>query len=103
MAKILILIGAHLCTAPRPQKEAEILANAGHDVTVRGFWFDPELVKRDRILIANKTWRFKPIIDFQPTHRLNNWKIRLQSRIAKEQFQRFGKVDESSPGPIKLA
>jgi glycosyltransferase involved in cell wall biosynthesis len=90
MTKIIILIGAHLCTAPRPQKEAEALANAGHDVTVRGFWFDPELVKRDRILIANKKWRFEPIIDFQPTHRLNNWSIRLQSRLAKEQFQRFG-------------
>ena len=89
MAKILILIGAHLCTAPRPQKEAQTLANAGHDVTVRGFWFDPELVKRDRLLIANKKWRFEPIIDFQPSHRLNNWKIRLQSRFAKEQFQRF--------------
>ncbi|HAA29472.1 MAG TPA: glycosyl transferase family 1 [Cyanobacteria bacterium UBA8553] len=90
MAKILILIGAHLCTAPRPQKEAETLANAGYDVTVRGFWFDPELIKRDRILITNKKWRFQPIIDFQPTHRLNNWKIRLQGRLAKEQFQRFG-------------
>lgn len=90
MAKILILIGAHLCTAPRPQKEAETLAKAGHDVTVRGFWFDSELVKRDRILIANKKWRFEPIIDFQPTHRLKNWQIRLQGRFAKEQFQRFG-------------
>lgn len=93
MAKILILIGAHLCTAPRPQKEAETLANAGHDVTVRGFWFDPELVKRDRILIANKKWRFEPIIDFQPTTtqgRLQNWRVRLQGRIARERFERFG-------------
>jgi glycosyltransferase involved in cell wall biosynthesis len=90
MAKILILIGAHLCTAPRPIKEAEALAVAGHDVTVRGFWFDPELVNRDRILMAGRKWRFKPIIDFQPAHRLNNWKLRLQSRLAKEQFQRFG-------------
>ncbi|MBD2140412.1 glycosyltransferase [Anabaena sp. FACHB-1250] len=51
MAKILILIGAHLCTAPRPQKEAETLANAGHDVTIGGFWFDPDLVERDRLFI----------------------------------------------------
>jgi hypothetical protein len=48
MAKILILIGGHLCNAPRPQKEADTLAQAGHDVTVAGFWFDPEFVKRDR-------------------------------------------------------
>ncbi len=95
MAKILILIGGHLCTAPRPQKEAQTLANAGHDVTVRGFWFDPELVERDRLLITNKKWRFQPIIDFQPTHRLENWKIRLQGRLAKEQFQQFGTF---SPG-----
>jgi hypothetical protein len=47
MAKVLILIGGHLCTAPRSQKEAETLANAGHDVMVRGVWFDPELVKRE--------------------------------------------------------
>lgn len=90
MAKILILIGGHLCNAPRPQKEAETLANAGHNVTVRGFWFDPELVKRDRILMANKKWRFEPIIDFQPNHHLKNWGIRFQSRLAKERFQRFG-------------
>ena len=90
MAKILILIGAHLFTAPRPQKEAETLANAGHDVTVRGFWFDPELVERDRLLMADIKWRFEPIIDFQPTHRLINLGIRLQSRLAKELFQRFG-------------
>jgi len=93
MAKILILIGAHLCTAPRPQKEAETLANAGHDVTVRGFWFEPELVERDRILIANKKWRFEPIIDFQPTTTQGRWKnyaIRLQGRIARERFQRWG-------------
>ncbi len=90
MAKILILIGAHLCTAPRPQKEAETLANAGHDVTVRGLWFDPELVKRDRLLMVNKKWRFEPMIDFQPNQRLTNLGIRLQARLAKEKFQRFG-------------
>lgn len=90
MKKILILIGGHLCTAPRPQKEAQTLADAGHDVTVRGFWFDPELVERDRSLMVNKKWRFEPIIDFQPTHRLKNWGIRLQGRLAKELFQRFG-------------
>lgn len=95
MAKILILIGAHLCTAPRPQKEAQTLADAGHDVTVRGFWFDPDLVERDRQLMANKSWRFEPIIDFQPVHRWKNLGVRLQSRLAKELFRRFG---ISSPG-----
>lgn len=90
MAKILILIGAHLCTAPRPQKEAETLANAGHEITVGGFWFDPELVKRDRLLLTNKKYKFQPIIDFQPHHRLINLGIRLQGRFTKEIFRRFG-------------
>ena len=90
MAKILILIGAHICTAPRPQKEAEALVNAGHDVTVAGFWSDPELVRRDRLIMKDKKWRFEPIIDFQPQRRINNFWIRLRSRIAKEKFQRLG-------------
>jgi hypothetical protein len=90
MAKILILIGAHLCTAPRPQKEAETLANAGHDVTIGGFWFDPDLVERDRLLMIHKKWQFLPIIDFQPHQKINNWSVRWRSRIAKEKFQRFG-------------
>ena len=89
MAKILILIGAHLCTAPRPQKEAETLANAGHDVTVRGFWFIPEFVKRDRLIMANKKWKFEPIIDLQPDNWFPNLGIRLQARLAKELFKRF--------------
>ncbi|MGB3203959.1 MAG: glycosyltransferase [Crinalium sp.] len=90
--RILILIGAHLCTAPRPFKEAETLADAGHDVTIGGFWFDPKLVERDRILINNKKWRFQPIIDFQPTTFLGRWKnslIRLKARIARERWQRW--------------
>ncbi|BAY92037.1 MULTISPECIES: glycosyltransferase [unclassified Tolypothrix] len=89
MSKILILISGHLCTSPRPQKEAETLANTGHDVTVYGFWFDPELVKRDHLLMVNKKWRFEPIIDFQETQKLKNWTIRLQGRLARENFQRF--------------
>lgn len=90
MAKILILISGHLCTAPRPQKEAEALACAGHDVTVGGLWFDPQLVKRDRLLMANKKWQFQPIVDFQPIHRFRNLSIRVRSRIAKEGFRHFG-------------
>ncbi|GAB4369361.1 MAG: hypothetical protein Kow00121_09220 [Elainellaceae cyanobacterium] len=89
MAKILILIGGHLCTAPRPQKEANALASAGHEVIIAGIWFDPVMVDRDQVLIANQPWRFIPILDFQPHQHLNNLKIRLKSRIAKEGHQRF--------------
>ncbi len=75
--------------APRPQKEAEALANAGHDVTVMGIWFDSMLMERDRALFANKSWRFVPILDFQPIHRWRNQHVRAQTRLAKEIYQRF--------------
>jgi glycosyltransferase involved in cell wall biosynthesis len=90
VGKILILIGAHLCTAPRPQKEAAALAQAGHEVTIAGFWFDPELIKRDQLLIANKKYQFEPIIDFRPTRKFNNLAVRMKSRVSLEQFRRFG-------------
>ena len=89
MAKILILIGAHLSTAPRPQKEAETLAKAGHEVIVKGVWFEPELAKRDRLLRQEKLWRFEPIIDFQPHNRWQNFQVRLQGKIARETYKRF--------------
>lgn len=89
MAKILILVGAHLCTAPRPQKEATTLAAAGHDVMVRGVWFDPELAERDRLLIQDQRWQFKPVLDFRPQHRLTHAFVRLQTRLAREQFRHF--------------
>ncbi len=92
MSKILILIGAHLCTAPRPQKEADSLAAAGHDVIVRGVWFDPVLVERDRHLIAQKPWRFEPVLDFQPHHWLTNRWVRLRAKLARQQFQQSGRV-----------
>jgi glycosyltransferase involved in cell wall biosynthesis len=48
------------------------------------------LVERDRLLMVNKKWRFAPIIDFQPTQRFNNWAVRLQGRLAREKYLRFG-------------
>jgi len=92
VAKILILIGAHLCTAPRPQKEADILSAAGHDVIVRGVWFDPVRVDRDRNLMADKPWRFEPVLDFRPHRRLTNWGVRLETKFARHQFQQSGRV-----------
>lgn len=98
MAKILILIGAHLCTAPRPQKEADSLAAAGHDVTVCGVWFDPVLVERDRQLMAHKTWRFIPALDFRPDRRLTNGWVRSDTKLARQRFQQSGRVSPSLLG-----
>lgn len=93
MARILILIATHLCGSPRPQKEAETLAAAGHNVMVRGCWYDPELVERDRLLMADKKWQFEPFFDFQPStnlQRLKNRWVRFQRRMILESYRRFG-------------
>jgi glycosyltransferase involved in cell wall biosynthesis len=90
MARIVILIGGHLCNAPRPYKEAEALSKSGHDVTIAGIWFDPNFIERDRLLILNKKWKFEPIVDFQPDNIVNNWIFRFRSRFAIEMFRRFG-------------
>ncbi|MFN7716429.1 MAG: glycosyl transferase family 1, partial [Pseudanabaenaceae cyanobacterium] len=102
MARILILIGAHLSTAPRPQKEAAALAAAGHDVTVGGFWFNSVQVARDWLILATAPYQFQPIVDFQPDapkgvplqrrwiNRWTNLSVRLRTRLARELFKRFG-------------
>jgi len=86
MARILILIGGHLCTAPRPQKEAAALVAAGHHVTIAGVWFDPVLVERDRTLIAHQPWTFQPVLDFRPG-RWSCWGVRLQAKLARLLFR----------------
>ena len=93
MAKILLLIGGHLSTSPRPLKEADALSQAGHDVTVCGFWFDPRLISRDRELLAHRRWTFRPYADYSsPGWRplLSRWKDRIRRRSASGMFKRWG-------------
>jgi glycosyltransferase involved in cell wall biosynthesis len=101
MARILILIGGHLCTAPRPQKEAAALAAAGHDVLVRGFWFDADLLERDREVMIGCRWRYDPILDLRPTSpaaRSRNFGVRVRGRLAREMQTRFGKFTPATLG-----
>lgn len=98
MSKILILIGGHLGNAPRAVKEAESLSAVGHEVTVRGFWFDSELANRDRDLMVNHRWRFEPIQDLRPgsfANRSKNLAARARRRLAHEAQVRFGKFTPS--------
>lgn len=83
MARILILIAAHLSMAPRPQKEADALAAAGHDVTVRGVWFDPELAERDEMLASGRQWQFETILDIRP-HRFSGRMRNLAARCKRK-------------------
>ncbi len=89
MARILILIGGHLCTAPRPHKEATALAAAGHEVMVAGLWFDDALAQRDRALLVDQAWSFCPVLDFRPgqSSRLG---VRLQAKTTRQLYQGFG-------------
>jgi glycosyltransferase involved in cell wall biosynthesis len=89
MARILILIGGHLCTAPRPQKEADTLAAAGHDVVVAGVWFDVALAERDTALRAEKAWVFYPALDFRPGQR-DRLGVRLQATLARRLYRWLG-------------
>ncbi|MFH7243190.1 MAG: glycosyltransferase [Spirulina sp.] len=89
MARILILIGGHLCTAPRPQKEATALAAAGHEVKVAGLWFDETLAQRDRAVLADQAWAFDPVIDFRPGQ-ASRFGVRLQAKTARKLYQGLG-------------
>ena len=102
MARILILIGGHLSTSPRPLKEADALAQAGHEVAVRGFWYDPRLISRDRELLAHRRWTFAPYADYssagwRPFAR--RWKDRIRRRLALGIFRRWGR---SSPALLGM-
>lgn len=89
MAQIAILIGGHLCTAPRPQKEAAALAAAGHQVTVLGVWFEEHLAQRDGPLHQGQPWTFRPVLDFRPGQPGRGW-VRVQARLARLLYRRLG-------------
>ncbi|HYN80862.1 MAG TPA: glycosyltransferase [Gemmatimonadaceae bacterium] len=95
MARILILIGGPLWTNPRTQKEADVLADIGHEVSVGGVWFDSLSESRDRAIYAGKPWTFRPILDFRPRTlrgRIKNIQVRARTRAARELFKRLGLV-----------
>lgn len=95
MARISIYIGRHLCTAPRPIKEADALAAAGHEVTVSGLWFDPRLVARDQALLKGRPWRFQPYADCRPGNAIRELRwvfLRTRHRLADNRFRRMGSI-----------
>ncbi len=94
MARIVIQIGAHLCTAPRPQKEAAALAEAGHDVTVAGAWFDDALAERDAELLKSVPYRFLAAADLRGqgvAGRFAKLRLRAAARSARTRYVRDGR------------
>ena len=61
------LVGAtHPCHNPRLVREADTLADAGHDVRVVAPSHSRRLAAKDRRLVATRRWRFEPV-DFEPS------------------------------------
>jgi len=83
--RAVLLTGNVLCNNPRVIKEADTLAEAGWDVEVLGAWVTTEFMERDRELVANRPWRFTPVIE--PT--ASSWP-RLRARVAREVGTRLG-------------
>ena len=81
--RILLLIGQHLCNAPRPQKEALALMDAGYDVTIAGCWHDDVFAERDQQLIQQHNYRFQPYLDMRPTKTAARFSARLKSKASR--------------------
>ncbi|MBI1292205.1 glycosyltransferase [bacterium] len=82
--RVLILIGGHLCTAPRPQKEADALARLGAEVQVRGVRIDDGLAAMDRALASRFSFDY-----LNPTGSVGRGLARLR-RGAARRFRRLG-------------
>ena len=93
MANISIYIARHLCTAPRPQKEATALAAAGHNVAVHGIAYDPIMALRDQAIARDQSWRWEPIKDFTRFGGRLGWlSARIKHRLAKQLFHTTGRI-----------
>ncbi len=104
MARIRIYIARHLCTAPRPQKEADALAAAGHEVSVHGVSFDPVSADRDAALAQGRAWRWAPVADFCAKGQAAGWlTARLRHRLARDWFALTGRVSSDVWGYAQAA
>lgn len=88
-AKVLILIGGHLATDPRAQKEARALRAAGASVHVRGTWWDPALADEDLSIAKESDIDFAAVSDVRP-RAPGRMRLRMRQRFARECFSRFG-------------
>lgn len=84
------LVGAtHACHNPRLLREADSLAEAGHDVRVVAPCYMEELAQKDERQIARRGWRYQRV-DFRPTGlrgRQISGFIRGRRRLAQELFR----------------
>lgn len=88
---VLIIISGHFANAPRPQKEARALREAGARVLVRGAWWSATLAKEDIVLAKEMDVEFSPIVDLRKRD-VQNFSIRLRQHIARKIYRSFGYV-----------
>lgn len=87
---ILLLIGGHLSLAPRPQKEASALADAGAKVSISGMWWDDTLAQEDEQIAREIGVDFRPLVDLRKQN-LKSFIFRLRGKLAR-QFFYYGKI-----------
>ncbi|MGF1571610.1 MAG: glycosyl transferase family 1 [Sumerlaeia bacterium] len=95
MARIQLIIPAHLCMVPRPQKEAVAIAELGHEVLVTGVWFDEEKAALDHELQARMNIQFTPAVDLRAASMpsvFGRFISRLQNYVAKNLYAQAGYV-----------
>lgn len=87
--KLLILLGSHLATAPRPQKEAEAARDAGWEVAIRGTWWTDSLAREDLEIAEGLGVDFAPVADIRPGSP-GARVLRLKQRLGRELMNRCG-------------
>jgi glycosyltransferase involved in cell wall biosynthesis len=94
---VVSLIMGHLASAPRVQKQARILREAGARVRVRGNWLDPRLAEEDLSLASEIDIDFAPVTDLRPV--VGRLSDRVRNRLAFEAFSRVGMLSPRILGP----
>jgi glycosyltransferase involved in cell wall biosynthesis len=91
VARIHLIIAGHLAMSPRGRREASVLQDAGHDVTVSGIWFDSRLAAIDCELMRREDVRFSPALDLRAeTGFARHLAARAQARGARDLFRATG-------------
>lgn len=94
---VMSVIVGHLASAPRAQKEAKALRDAGAQVIIRGNWVDPALADEDLALARALDVDFEPVTDLRREggRLLDRWRHRL----AHESCNRLGVLSARVLGP----
>lgn len=87
--QLLVLIGGHLSTAPRPQKEAAAAIKAGCRVMIRGIWWDDRLAEEDISIAADIGADFAPVVDMRKRDS-STLLLKLKQRLAREACAHLG-------------